>query len=104
MTVLLRAIHLVLRVSLCISVARVLLIHVVKAAHQPLTPPVPTTLTCPQLPILSERPGLSSAPSPRSLAAGHPPRAAKVSLRSSLSMKPSRFWSMMVKAWQRHRH
>lgn len=27
------------------------------------------------------------------------PRAAKVSLRSFLSMKPSLFWSMMVKAW-----
>lgn len=40
MTVLLRAIHPVLRVSLCISVARVLLIPVVKAAHQPLTPPL----------------------------------------------------------------
>ena len=40
MTVLLGAIHLVLRVSLCISVAHVLLIHVVKAAHQPLTPPL----------------------------------------------------------------
>lgn len=38
---------------------------------------------------------------PRLLA--HPPSAAKVSLKSSLSMKPSRFWSMMVKAWQRHR-
>lgn len=37
MTVLLGAIHLVLRVSLCIFVAHVL-IHVVKAAHQPLTP------------------------------------------------------------------
>lgn len=29
---------------------------------------------------------------------GDIPRAANVSLRSFLSMKPSRFWSMMVKA------
>lgn len=47
-------------------------------------------LACPKHPMLSVSP-----------AGPHPPSAAKVSRRSSLSMKPSRFWSMMVKAWQR---
>lgn len=34
---------------------------------------------------------------------GGSPSAANVSLRSALSMKPSRFWSMMVKAWEQRR-
>ena len=46
MAALQRAIHLVPRVSLCISVAGVLLIQVVKAAHQPLTTLLCATWPC----------------------------------------------------------
>lgn len=74
--------------------------HAVLPSHQVLLPHGNLPLRCapccgcfglPLAPSKTQGPKLPQFPL-------YPPSAAKVSLRSSLSMKPSRFWSMIVKA------